>query len=83
MEDGSGDLDATYTDPTPNDYEGPLLWYTYQVYTEKFSIGVFDEPGTADGSMTSNAKGYGMLSSVWLGFNAKDVPIYVLSDCTT
>ena len=59
-------------------YDEPLLWNYYDVNTTKFEIGVYDQTGDAAATTAVNAKGYGMLSSVWLGFKDRNARIYVL-----
>jgi hypothetical protein len=61
------DLDVEFTDPTPFDNTDAIKWVTYDGYTSKFELGVFDTAGT----VLYNARAFGALNSAWLGFSAK------------
>lgn len=61
------------------DYHQSQLWTDYETYSRKFWMAVYDKEivNCADNNC---GRGYGVLTSNWIGFNAKPKPLYVWDD---
>lgn len=69
----------TYNFKNRYDFDNKNLWPDYETYSRKFWMALYDTSIT-DCSSNNCARGYGVLTSNWIGFDNDPKPLYVWDD---